>query len=334
MADVARAAGVSMATASRALSGAYGVAPDTRARVLQAADELSYVVSPEASTLKGGRTGRIAVVAPHVSRWFFGEMLEGIESVLRVAGFDLLLYVIGDPDDRREFFTRLPARRKVDAVLVIGVPVTQEERERLALMGVAIAAGGGQYSPYPYVSIDDEAAGRQAVDHLLYLGHRRIAMIDAIDPYATQWPIDGRALAYTKALADVGIPLDEDLFVRVPWGPSGGATAMERLLSLRHPPTAVLAHSDEIAIGALRILRRAGVRVPQDISVMGIDDHPMAEQTDLTTIHQDVRRQGQLAGTIVASLVEGEQVETTTILPTYLVPRGSTGPPPGRHASG
>lgn len=333
MADVARAAGVSLATASRALSGANGVAPATRARVLQAAESLSYVVSPEASTLKGGRTGRIAVIAPHVSRWFFGEMLEGAESVFRAEGLDVLLYVIGDPDDRREFFSRLPARRKVDAVLVIGIPVTQTERERLALMGVGIVAGGGQYSPYPYVSIDDEGAGRQAVDHLLYLGHRRIAMIDAIDPYATEWPIDGRALAYTTALVDAGIPLDEDLFVRVPWGANDGARAMERLLSLRQPPTAVLAHSDELAFGALRTLRRAGVRVPDDISVMGIDDHPLAEQTDLTSIHQDVRRQGEVAGAKLVSLLRGERIEQATILPTRLVPRGSTGPPPGRNHS-
>jgi LacI family repressor for deo operon, udp, cdd, tsx, nupC, and nupG len=327
MADVAREAGVSMATASRALSDSPGVAPATRARVVDAAERLSYVVSPEASALKAGHTGRVGVLVPRPSRWFFGEMLEGVEESLRRAGLDMLLYVVGHAEARTSFFTHLPARRKVDAILVIGIPVTDDERERLELMGVAVVAGGGQSSPYPFVSIDDHAAGRQAVDHLLFLGHRRIAMIDAIDPNQGEWPIDGRALAYTTALAESGIPVEDELFLRVPWGADDGAMAMERLLSLRHPPTAVLAHSDEIAIGALRTLRRAGVRVPQDMSVMGIDDHPMAREADLTSVHQDVRTQGELAGAMVASILGGEAV-TSVILPTRLVPRGSTGPPP------
>jgi LacI family repressor for deo operon, udp, cdd, tsx, nupC, and nupG len=316
-----------MATTSRALSNAPGVAPATRAKVLRVAEELSYVVSPEASALSGGRTGRVAAVVPYVSRWFFGEMLEGVESVLSAAGLDLLLYVVGDPSERSRFFQELPVRRKVDAVLVVGVPISEAENARLAVMGVAIVAGGGQVAPYPYVSIDDEAAARQAMDHLLYLGHRRIAMIDAIDPEQGEHSIEGRARGYTTGLADAGIPLDDQLFVRVPWGPREGASAMQRLLSVRNPPTAVLAHSDEVAFGAFRTLRRAGVRVPEDVSPIGIDDHPLSEQIDLTTVHQDVRRQGELAGDMVWRILSGEERPEPVILPTYLVPRGSTAPP-------
>jgi DNA-binding LacI/PurR family transcriptional regulator len=327
MADIARLAGVSMATTSRALSNASGVAPATREKVLRIAEELNYVVSPEASGLSGGSTGRVGVVVPHLSRWFFGEMLEGIESVLGTARLDVLLYHVGDAADRQAFFNLLPARRKVDAVLVVGIPVGAEEQERLALLGVGVVAAGGQYAPYPYVSIDDGEAGRQALDHLLFLGHRRIAMIDAIDPNETSWPVDGRALAYTTALHEAGLPVEEELFLRVPWGPSSGAEAMGRLLSLHEPPTAVFAHSDEIAVGALRSLRKAGLRVPDDMSVIGIDDHPMAEQLDLTTVHQDVRRQGELSAQLVTRMLDGEDVAPSTILPTRLVARGSTAPP-------
>lgn len=327
MADIARLAGVSMATTSRALNNASGVSAATRDRVLRVAAELEYVVSPEAAALKGGSTRRVAVVVPHLSRWFFGEMLNGIEAELSRAGLDLLLYHVGESENRASFFRTLPARRKVDAVLVVGIPVTPEEQERLSLMGVGIVAAGGQYAPYPYVSIDDEVAGRQAVDHLLYLGHRRIAMIDAIDPHATEWPIDGRALAYTTALGEAGLEVDPDLFLRVPWGPDAGAEAMERLLSLREPPTAVVAHSDEIAFGALRSIRRAGLQVPDDISIVGIDDHPLSAQLDLTTVHQDVLRQGRLAGRLVTTLLESGEVAPATVLPTRLVPRGSTARP-------
>jgi DNA-binding LacI/PurR family transcriptional regulator len=329
MADVARRAGVSMATASRALADHPHVAAATRARVLAAAEELAYVISPEASRLAGGATGRVAVVVPHISRWFFAAMLDGLESVLRDADLDVLLYHVGDAGDRHEFFRRLPARRKVDALVVLGMPVDDPERERLELMGVHIVAAGGQIERYPYVSIDDTAAGRQAVDHLIFLGHRRIGMIATVDPEQPDWPVSpGRTRAYHEAHRDAGVPVDPAMIVTVPWGGVNGADAMSRLLGLREPPTAVYAHSDEVAFGAVRTLRRAGLRIPEDISVVGIDDHPLAELADLTTVAQPVHRQGELAGRMVLSLLSGVATGDGITVATRLVVRGSTAPPP------
>jgi LacI family repressor for deo operon, udp, cdd, tsx, nupC, and nupG len=328
LADVARQAGVSMATASRALSNHPHVAPATRTRVLEAAAALSYVVSPEASRLAGGVTDRIAVVMPHLSRWFFGELLDGLESVLREADRDVLIYHVGDAADRQAFFERLPARRKVDAVVVLGMPVARPERERLETMGVHIVSAGGQSEAYPFVSVDDTVAGRQAVNHLLALGHRRIGMIATIDPGQPGWPIrPGRSAAYHETLADAGLPADPDLVVTVEWGGVHGAAAMAELLSLREPPTAVYAHSDEVALGAIRTIRRAGLRIPEDVSVIGIDDHPLAELTDLTTVAQPVRRQGTLAGQVVLALLSGDATDPGITVPTRLIVRGSTGPP-------
>jgi DNA-binding LacI/PurR family transcriptional regulator len=328
MVDIARIAGVSLATASRALSNAPGVAAATRERVLAVAEDLSYVVSPEASRLSGGSTRRVAVVVPHISRWFFGAMLEALESVLREADHDVLLYTVGNADDSHSFFERLPARRKVDAVVVLAFPVSEAERRRLDLMGVSIVAAGGQSAAYPYVSIDDEVAGRQAMDHLIFLGHRRIAMIAAIDPKETRWPaVPFRSRAYYSALRDAGIVADPSLVTTVDWGGLQGAEAMSQLLGLREPPTAIYAHSDEVAVGAMRTMRRAGLRVPEDISVIGIDDHPLAELTDLTTVSQPVRQQGLLAGRMVLGLLQGDDVEQAITVPTHLVIRRSTGPP-------
>jgi DNA-binding LacI/PurR family transcriptional regulator len=329
MADIARAAGVSMATTSRALNGLPGVAPATRELVLRVAREHAYVVSPEASTLSGGTTKRIAVVVPHLSRWFFAEMLEGVENVLRHANLDLLLYRVGEAEDRSSFFERLPARRKVDGLLVVGFPVTETERARLALMDVPIVAAGGQMAAYAHVGIDDRVAGEQAMHHLLNLGHRRIAMIDTIDPNADEWPVDGRALAYHQSLREAGVTPDPDLFVRVPWGAEPGAQAMASLLSLREPPTAVFAHSDEVAMGALRTIRHAGMTAPDDISVIGVDDHPLAAELDLTTIRQEVFRQGELAATLLTETLSGNPPQESPLLPTRLVVRSSTGRPPG-----
>ena len=152
-------------------------------------------------------------------------------------------------------------------------------------------------------------------------------MIDAIDPNASEWTIELRALAYTRALEQAGIPLADELFVRVPWGAEGGAEGMERLLSLREPPTAVFAHSDDLAYGALRVLRRAGLRVPEDMSVIAIDDAPMSEILDLTTVHQSAALQGRLAAETLLAMLDGRPYQEATITPTRLVPRGSTSPP-------
>lgn len=324
--DIARIAGVGLGTASRALRNAPGVAPATRDRVLAVAEELSYVVSPQASSLRLGSTGRIAVVVPHLDRWFFGAMLAGIESVLRPAELDTLLYPVGDIHDRRVFFKRLPARRKVDAVVIIAFPLEPAEQRRLELMGVQVVAAGGQSVDYPYVCIDDEIAGRQAVDHLIYLGHRRIGMLEAVDPDQPGL-VSPRSTAYYSGLKDAGIAVDPALVETNDWGGEHGAESMAKLLSLREPPTAVYAHSDEVALGAVRTLRRAGLRVPEDMSVIGIDDHPLAELTDLTTVAQPVHQQGTRAAEMVLSLLQGSPIDEAVTMPTHLVIRRSTAPP-------
>jgi LacI family repressor for deo operon, udp, cdd, tsx, nupC, and nupG len=331
LADIARLAGVSLATASRALSNAYGVAPATRARVLEVAEQMNYVVSPEASRLARGATKRVALVVPHIERWFFGEIVAGLETVLGGEGFDVLLYRVGDAEDRRRFFHDLPARRKVDAVVVVAFPVADQERQRLELMGVTVVAAGGQDASYPFVCIDDYTTARKAIDHLLSLRHTRIGMIEARDPDQPNWPAKpGRSQAYYSALQEAGIPIDDDLVVTGDWGPGHGADAMAKLLSLRQPPTAVDAHSDEVALGAIRTVRRAGLRIPQDIAVIGIDDHPIADYLDLTTVRQPVREQGIRTGQMLVALLQNhEEVERAVHIPTQLVIRGSTAPPRG-----
>lgn len=328
--DVARAAGVSLATASRAMNNAYGVSAATRTKVLEAATRLDFVASPEAESLARGATNRVAVVVPHIERWFFGELVAGIQPVFSAAGVDILLYHVEGPEDRREFFERLPARRKVDGVLVLAFPVDDAERRRLDLMGVGITAAGGQVADYPYVSIDDYAAGRQAVEHLLDLGHTRIAMIASTEPSIPEWPsAPGRTRAYEEALQEHGIPLDESLIREVPWGSNNAAVAMEDILASGVRFTAVYAHSDEIALGAMHAIQARGLRTPDDISVVGIDDHPIAEMLDLTTVRQPVREQGELAAKMMLdSLRNGTptRVEESLIVPTRLIVRGSTMP--------
>lgn len=325
LAEVARHAGVGIATASRALRGNPGVAPATRVKVQQVAERLSYVASPDAMRLATGKTRRVAVLVPHIDRWFFGAMVAGLESVLRDADLDLILYHVAEKYDRSRFFEQLPARRKVDAVVVVAFPVDDQERQRLALLGVHVVAAGGQSGDYPYVSIDDLAAGTQAVNHLLNLGHRRIAMLEALDP--SQPTVTARSRAYYQCLEHAGVAVDPELVRSSDWGGEQGAASMAALLGLRSPPTAVYAHSDEVALGALRTLRRAGLRTPDDVSIVGIDDHPLAALNDLTTVRQPVELQGRLTAKLLLGLLRGDDVDLAVDVPTELVVRTSTAPP-------
>jgi len=328
MADVASLAGVSKATVSRVLSGAPGVSDETRERIKALVKELSYVVSPDASRLSKGSTGRIAVIMPQTTTWFFGSVLSGILSVLRPEGLDALVYQVAADDESRRFFADLPVQRQVDAVIVVAFPVTDFERRQLDLLGVPMVIAGGALLDHPHVRIDDVAVARQAIGHLIRAGHRRIAMINpsAIPDWPYTPPAD-RLRGYRLALENAGIAVDPELIVDVPWSTTMGAVGMDRLLSLDRPPTAVFAFCDEVAMGALRSLRRARIAVPDAMSVIGVDDNPLAELCDLTTVRQSVELQGVVAARLAVDLLGGGSVqERHVVVPTHLVIRGTTGP--------
>jgi LacI family transcriptional regulator, repressor for deo operon, udp, cdd, tsx, nupC, and nupG len=329
--DVAEAAGVSIATVSRALHGLPRVSEATRQRVLAAAAELHYVASPSAASLASGQTHAIGVVAPFVNRWYFAAIVHSAEERLRKAGYDLLLYSLGtDAHERRRAFSGTLLRKRVDAVLVLGLQPTAEEVEALSAVGGPVAIVGTDVPGWASVRIDDEGAARCAMRHLIDLGHRRIGFIgfEPDDRLYTSTP-GNRLAGYHSELASVGLPADPALEAVGGFTVKGGLAAAEQLLGLAEPPTALFAASDEMAMGALQAARRAGLRVPQDVSVIGIDDHEMAELMDLTTVAQPVVAQGVLAAEmILTALTDPEQPLPAVTVPTELVVRGTTGPVP------
>ena len=331
MADLAQQAGVSIATVSRALSGAPGVSAETRQRIKDLAHDLSYTVSPDAARLARGSTGRVAVVTPDVAHWFYAAMLGGIVTALHGTDLDVLLYEVQDERERRRFFEELPARRQVDALILVALPISDDERRRLDLMGVAVVMAGGTLGDHPHVRIDDVAAGRQAATHLVRAGHERIAMINSSGTWTLEYAApSARLRGFTDALEAGGLQVHPELVIHRRWGSHGGVEGMNALLSLPEPPTAVMTFSDEVAFGALRTLRRAGVAVPHAISVIGIDDHHLADMFDLTTVHQPVMRQGTVAGQLAQQILQDGDVSSPHVtLATHLVARGTIGPPPG-----
>jgi LacI family repressor for deo operon, udp, cdd, tsx, nupC, and nupG len=326
--DVAEAAGVSIATVSRALHGQPRVSESTRQRVLAVAADLRYVASPSAAGLASGQTNAIGVVAPFVNRWFFAAIVHSAEERLRRAGYDLLLYSPGtDAEERRRAFSGALLRKRVDGVLVLGLHPTADEVAALSAAGGPVAIVGTDVPGWASVRIDDRAAARCAVRHLVELGHRRIGFLggDPDDPLRSALPGD-RHLGYRDELAAAGLPADPALEAVGGFTLRGGYAAAERLLGLTEPPTALFAASDEMAMGAVQAIRRAGRRVPQDVSVIGLDDHEMAELLDLTTVAQPVAAQGALAAEmLLAALADPDRARPAVTVPTGLVVRGTTG---------
>ena len=329
--DVARRAGVSASTVSRSLRGSAKVSQQTRERVLRAAAELEYVPSPAASRLASGRTSAIGVIVPFATRWFFSEVLTGVEEPLREAGYDLLLYNVGDPAGRQHFFEAMPLRRRVDAVLTVASSFSRPEQDALRALDMPVAVVGGHVAGFPRVGIDDEAGAAMAVRHLLLLGHREVVMIsgDPGDPIG-RFTTSARRRGFERALTEAGLPTGPDRMVAEPWGVIGGMHAAEQLLSRRRLPTAIFAESDEMALGALQTLRRAGLAVPGRVSLVGFDDHEMAPAADLTTIAQPVHEQGRLAARLLLAVLDGSPPAMgEVVLPTRLVVRRTTAPPAG-----
>ncbi len=330
--DVARTVGVSTATVSRALRGLPRVSDATRRRVLQAAAELDYVASPTAASLASGQTRAVGVVVPFVTRWFYASVVQGAEELLREAGYDLLLYNLGgDPEARLRVFETHLLRKRVDAVLVLSLTPTEREVEVISKLGRPVAVVGSAPPGWASVRIDDIATANLAMDHLVGLGHCRIAYIggaldDGLDFAA---PLD-RLSGYRSAMAAAGLPVLKGWETLGGFTIHGGYSAMRALLKHKSPPTAVFAASDEMAMGALYAVRAANLRVPQDISVIGIDDHEMAAFLDLTTVAQPVHEQGRLAAELLLDELalggEGAPPAAVTV-PTKLIVRGTTAAP-------
>lgn len=334
IADVAREAGVSTATVSRALRGLPNVAEPTRRRVLDSARRLGYRISRTASGLATGRTGTVAIVVPNAGRWFFGQVIDNMAKVLRTAGLDLLLYSMDDDDARERFFHELPVHGRADAIVVLCIPLRTPEAEALGSLGVPVSLLGCEWPGFGSVRIDDELGTRLAVRHLLNLGHERIAIICGDEPAQLGFTTPATRLsAYRETLREAGVEPRHEWEAPGHFTMAGGATAMNHLLAAGSPPTAVFAMSDEMAAGALRSLRRHGLSAPDDMSVVGFDGHELADLLDLTTVSQDVALQGIEIAELTLSLLDGlGEVPQDRIMPVRLVVRSSTAGA-DRHAS-
>jgi LacI family repressor for deo operon, udp, cdd, tsx, nupC, and nupG len=331
--DVAALAGVSVATVSRALRGLPNVALATRERVRAAAEELRYRPDPNASRLAAGRSHAIGVVVPVIGQWYFGQVLAGVEAVLAPAGFDLLVYTAPSPLDRRRFLDDAsPMHKRVDGLVLVDFPIPEADLASWARTGVHLVTIGRSTSVFPSVSIDERAAAASVVQHLLGLGHRRIGLIGGgrnEGAFRSRVPTERRA-GYRAALRAAGVAASPELEARGGFTVDDGRVGMDRLLAAPEPPTAVFAIADEMAVGAWETARRRGLRVPDDVSIVGFDDHEMAAPLALTTVRQPVADIGAAAARLLVDGLAGPVAPGHVVLPTELVVRGTTAVAPRR----
>ncbi|WP_448058455.1 LacI family DNA-binding transcriptional regulator [Cellulomonas hominis] len=326
--DVARVAGVSTATVSRALRGLPNVTAATRERVRRAAEELGYVPSPSAASLASGRTRTIGLLTPWVTHWFFANVIEGAERALRAEDFDALLYTLeitrGTPRLR---FDPDVLRRRVDGALVVGLPLESDEVQALEGLGYPVVFVGAGAPGRVTVGVDDVATARFATAHLADLGHRVIAHLTGEPDDVLDWsPAVLRARGWREEIRARGLDDAPELEIHGHFDVAGGRSSMHAMLDRRPDVTGVFAASDEMAMGAILAMRDRGLRVPDDVSVIGVDGHDMAEHLGLTTMAQDVYEQGMTAATMLLDMITGSPVPGDVVFPTHLVNRTSTGP--------
>jgi len=333
IADVALRAGVSKSTASRALSGRGYVSDETRERVVQAASAMGYVVSTNAASLVTGQTRNVGVVTPFINRWFFAEVLEGIESALIAAGYDLTLYRLSaDAEQRRRVFDYFLVRKRVDAVIAVGIALTRKEVALLHSLKKPIVGIGGAIEGISTLSINDMDASRLATEHIIGLGHTRVMHLGGDQDEQMDFSVHAQRLAgFRQALDAAGISQDDDFRSTAFSIPGGYEVGLAVLADPRSRPTAVVAGCDEIAIGVILAARQLGIQIPMQLSVVGVDDHALSEMFGLTTLRQEPGTQGALAvELILGELADpGEHhVSRALQVPVTLQVRSSTTAPP------
>jgi DNA-binding LacI/PurR family transcriptional regulator len=322
--DIAREAGVSHSTVSRALSNSPLVKAETKERISQLAGEMGYTPNTVARSLVRRRTETLGLVVSTVADPFAAEVVRGIEETAFDNGFSVLLCESSNNRDREIAAVRMLREKRVDGIVVSASTVGDFYMPLLDELDIPIVlVNREQGTEYTYsIATDDIHGGALAVTYLLRLGHRRIGVITG--PVQSQ-SSHNRLQAYRQTIEELGIPFDSQLIVPGDGKADGGYAGADCLLDASYPPTAVFCYNDLTAIGTIRAIKNRGLRVPDDVSVIGFDDIPFAEYIDppLTTVRQHRYTMGGLATEMILALLNGKSPEANIYLKGDLIVRES-----------
>jgi len=324
---VAKHAGVSIATVSRALVGSRKVTPQTRERVMQAVENLNFEPNPSARRLAYQKTETIALVFPDISGPFYSTVIRGVEQEAGRHDHNVLIYGTHGKESSGRYLRTLSS--KVDGLIIMARSVDEDSLwslERQGIPFVLLGHSNGQIQ-CSSIAVDNEAGAYKAAAHLLGHGHQRIGIITGPENSPDN---KGRLQGYQKALLDAGISLQQNMVVPGNFKHEGGQIAIQKLLEGNSPPTAVLAANDEMAIGAIDAAQQMSLRVPEDLAVIGFDDIQMSALTrpSLTTVRQPMQLLGEAAVTLLFDRLQNSNgLPRHEVLGTMLVVRQSCGCP-------
>ncbi len=335
--DVARRAGVSTATVSRVLAGIGNPKPETAEAVMASVEALDYRPSAVARSLRMRRTNTFGLIVTDIQNPFFPELVQVADDVARELGYSILLGSSAYDEHRAVHYLDLMVDRRVDGMIIASSQLSEESWRWLAGSPVPVVVVNAEPGDVPInvITSDNVAGARMAAEHLIGLGHRKVAYIRGLEGFTADAP---RVEGFRAACRDAGIPATDLTEVRGDGLFDGGELAMNELLVSGATLTAVACHNDVTAIGAMRALRAAGRRVPQDVSVIGCDDIAAASWVvpALTTVAQQKAEMGRMAvERLVAMLDDPEHVAApeTIRVPMILRRRESTGPAPAGEAA-
>ncbi len=325
--DIARLAGVTTATVSRVLNGKTGISSATRERVRAVMQKTRYFPSPAASGLRSKATREIGILSPFFIGDFFLSLFESLHR--RLKDYDLILYNAQTPAHRREVINRIAAEEKLCALIVASTPILLEEEILISALRIPVVLLEARHHSYSSVDYDHQIGAFKAVSHLVELGHRDIAIIGGKPETRLYSPIGKERLkGYRMALDMADIPVRDQLITSGEWTSTDARSCATALLTGNRPPTAIFATSDVQAAGVLMAARELGVRVPDDLFVVGYDNLPVAEYLSLTTMwqHQDLLARNA-ATLLLEELRSGVRTGERVVLQPELVVRTSTGAP-------
>ena len=333
--DIAKIAGVSHSTVSRALSGHPAIAAETVTRIKKISVELGYVPSAVARGLKTRRSQALGVIVNRIDDPFFSEILQGIEDVLQEAGYSLFVAASNRNPRREKIIVQAMRERQVDGIIVCTTQFSDEHRSQFRRYGFPIVAiGNNEDTEYKWSVYHDDALGsKQITKYLIELGHERIAYLGNSRAQSTT---QGRLNSFKGEMDTAGLPISEEFVFDCPNGrPEGGEIGANHCVNLAEPPTAIMCFNDMMAIGAVKALRESGVKVPNDCSVVGFDNIPIAayQYPPLTTFEQPKYQLGHEAAQMMFNLLQSDSdinaaKKQTRMLLGKLMVRETTAPPP------
>ncbi|GGR28311.1 LacI family transcriptional regulator [Deinococcus ruber] len=317
-------------TVSKVINNKAGISEATRQKVHLAVAELGYVVNATARALSAGRTNTLGIVVPSIGPQYISEVIRGADLAAREAGLDLLISTTQEDTEHESQNVGRLTHGLVDGLLMVLPRSVQSYAHALmhAHVPVVVVATGNQNSPFPLVDSDHYQGARAAMSHLLSLGHHRIGFIAGRADTAASLE---RFRGYQEGLLTAGLVPEPVLVEEGNYTQPGGFAAALRLLQATPAVTAIFAANDLSAFGAMEAVKELGLRVPQDVSVMGFDDIPQASQVypALTTIRQPLTEMGRAGIKQLLNVLHGAGTVTDRlVLPTELICRASTAPPP------